>query len=58
MVGRARLIYEKLCDLPAARLIKSRDLAELAAFDPDLRHIGRDKRTRKSCVEEGIPALT
>jgi Transposase DDE domain len=58
MVGRARLSYEKLYDLLAVRLIKSRDLSEFDAFEPDLRHIERDKRTRKSPVESGILALT
>ena len=33
-------------------------LAELAAFDPDPRHVVRDKLTRKSPVESGILALT
>jgi hypothetical protein len=49
---------EKLYDLLAVRLIKARDLAELDAFDPDPRHVERDKRTRKSPVESGILALT
>jgi hypothetical protein len=58
MVGRASLSYEKLYDLLAVRLIKARNLAELATFDPDPRHVARDKRTRKSPVESGILALT
>jgi IS4 transposase len=33
-------------------------LAELDAFDPDPRHVERDKRTRKSPAESGILALT
>lgn len=57
IVGRARLSYEKLYDLLAVRLIKARDLAELYLFDPDPRHVTRDKRTRKSPVESGILAL-
>ncbi|MEX1116535.1 MAG: IS4 family transposase [Akkermansiaceae bacterium] len=57
-VGRARLSYEKLYDLLAVRLIKASTLAEVAAFDPDPRHVERDKRTRKSPVESGILALT
>ena len=56
-IGRANLSYEKLYDLPAVRLIKARDLAELAAFDPDPRHVARDKRTRTSPVGSGILAL-
>jgi hypothetical protein len=58
VVGRANLSYEKLYDLLAVRLIKARDLADLATFDPDRRHIERDKRIRKSPVESGILALT
>jgi hypothetical protein len=58
IVGRARLSYEKLYDLLAVRLIKARELIDLAAFDPDPGHVARDKRTRKSPVESGILALT
>jgi Transposase DDE domain len=57
-VSRERLSYEKLYDLLAVRLIKARDLAELIEFDPDPRHVTRDKRTRKSPIESGISALT
>ena len=56
-VGRAGLSYEKLYDLLAVRLVKARDLAEIAAFNPDPRHVARDKRSRKSPVELGILAL-
>ena len=42
----------------ALNLGKARDLAELITFDPDPRHLVRDKRTRKSPVESGISALT
>jgi hypothetical protein len=41
----------------AVRLIKARDLAELIEFDPDLRHVARNKQTRKSPIESGISAL-
>ena len=58
IVGRARLSYEKLYDLLAVHLIKAGNLEESAAFKPDLRHVQRDKRTRKSPVESGILALT
>ena len=58
MVGRAKLSDEKLYDLLAVRLIKARDLAELDVFDPDPRHVLRDKRTQKSPVESGILTLT
>ncbi|MGB6222294.1 hypothetical protein [Haloferula sp.] len=55
LVGRARLSYEKLYDILAVRLVKVRDIAELFAFDPDPRHVWRDKRKRKSPIEAGIP---
>ena len=58
IVGRARLSYEKRYDLLAVRLIKASTLAEVVAFDPDPRHVERDKRIRKSPVESGILALT
>ena len=58
IVGRARLSYENFYDLLAVRLIKSHDLADFSAFDPDPRHITRDKRTRKSLIESGVLALT
>ena len=57
-ISRERLSYEKLHGLLAVRLIKAQDLAELITFDPDPRHVVRDKRTRKSPVESGILALT
>ena len=57
-ISRERLSDEKLYDLLAVRLVKARDLAELITFDPDPRHVVRDKRTRKSPVEPGISALT
>ena len=57
-ISRERLSYEKLYDLLAVRLIKAQDLAELITFDPDPRHVVRDKRSRKSPVESGILALT
>jgi hypothetical protein len=57
-VGRARLSYENLYDQLAAYLVKISDFAEVANFDPDLRHIRRDKRGRQSPVESGISALT
>lgn len=58
LVGRARLSYEKLYDLLAVHLVKAKDVAGIAAFDPDPRHITRDKRARKSPIESGIQALT
>lgn len=58
LLGRAKLSYEKLYDLLALRLIKATGLAEVASFNPDSRHVERDKRTRKSPIESGILALT
>lgn len=58
VVGRANLVYGKLYDLLAVRLVKGRNSVELDAFDPDRRHIERSKRIRKAPVESGILALT
>jgi hypothetical protein len=58
VVGRARLSYEKLYYLLAVHLIKSADPAGVAAFNPDPRHVRRDKRAHQSPVESGILALT
>ena len=57
-ISRERLSSEKLYGLLTVRLIKARDLAELITFDPDLRHVVRDKRTRKSPIKSYILALT
>jgi hypothetical protein len=57
LVGRQQLSYEKLYDRFALHLIKAKDITELCAFDPELRHVTRDKRTRQSPVESGILAL-
>jgi hypothetical protein len=61
--SQTRLSIRKSCKFTAAdfllrRLIKARDLAEFDVFDPDPRHVERDKRTRKSPVESGILTLT
>ena len=58
LVGRARRSYEKLYDPLPVRLIQARDLAELAAFDLDPRHVIGDKRTRKFPIESGVLAIT
>lgn len=58
MIGRAKLSYERLYDMLAVNLVKARTPAKALAFDPDPRHVQRDKRTRKSPVESGILALT
>lgn len=55
--SHARLSFEKLYDLLAVHLVKSRTLNELESFQPDPRHITRDKRRRQSPVESGILAL-
>ena len=57
IVDRAMLSYEKLYDTLASHLIKAKDLRELCSFNPDPRHIQRDKRRRKSPVESGIVSL-
>ena len=57
-IDRSRLSYEKLYEIFAGYIIRARDFHELAHFDPDPRHIKRDKRNRKSTVDSGILALT
>jgi hypothetical protein len=47
-IGRWRLSFEKLYDLIAIDLLKAKSLADLRDFNPDLRHIARDKRARQS----------
>jgi hypothetical protein len=56
--GSGRLSCERLHHQLATHFIRSRSLAETDAFEPDGRHITRDKRNRQSPVESGIAALT
>lgn len=58
LVGRARLSFEKLYDLLANFLIKLTSLRRLSQFNPDLRHITRDRRRRESPIESGLRSLT
>lgn len=57
-IGRARLSFEKLYDVLAGYIVKAKSFREMVKFEPDPRHISRDKRTRKSPIESGITALT
>jgi hypothetical protein len=57
-IGRWRLSFEKLYDLIAIDLVKAKSLADLRDFNPDLRHIARDKRARQSPVESAFNSLT
>ena len=57
-IGHGRLSYEKLYDLLALRLGMVTDIVEISEFDPDPRHISRDKRSRKSPIESGLETLT
>ena len=57
-IGRARLSLEKLYDVLAGYILKTKSFREMVKFEPDSRHISRDKRTRKSPIESGITALT
>ncbi len=57
-VGRACLSYEKLYDDLVDHLLQIHGLVTLDEFDPDARHVKRDKRKRKSPIESGILALT
>ena len=56
-IGRACLSYEKLYDDLVAHLLQADGLVTLDEFDPDVRHVKRDKRKRKSPIESGILAL-
>lgn len=56
-LASSRLSYEKLYDLLAVHLVKARHPVQAIAFDPDPRHIQRDKRTRESPIESAILAL-
>lgn len=57
-IGRERVSREKLYDLFAVHIVKARTLGELCGFDPDLRHIVRDRRARQSPINAGLDALT
>ncbi len=57
-IARWRLSYEKLYDLLAVYLVKAQGLIALLDFAPDLRHIARDKRVRKSPIESALTLLT
>ena len=57
-IGRARLSFEKLYDVLAGYILKTKSFREMVKFEPDSRHISRDKRTRESPIESGITALT
>lgn len=51
------LSFEKLYDLLALHLKKSPTFTDLLDFNPDKRHIKRDKRKRKSPINSGLTAL-
>lgn len=57
-IGRACLSFEKLYDLLGNFFIKLIFLRGLSDFNPDLRHITRDRRRRKSPIESGLNCLT
>jgi hypothetical protein len=57
-IGRARMSYERLYDILALYLIKSKDIADLINFSPDIRHISRGKSAAQSPIESGILALS
>jgi hypothetical protein len=56
-IGFSSLSYEKLYDLLAIHHIKAVTLGDLLEFDPDQRHIMRDKRSRQSPIVAGVAAL-
>ena len=57
-IGRERESHEKLYDLLAVHIARAKTLGVLSEFDPDPRHITRDKRTRESPIVAGLEALT
>jgi Transposase DDE domain len=57
-VGAQNLSYEKLYDLLAMDLVKARDLAEACRFDPDPRHIMRDRRVRHNPLLSALNGLS
>ena len=57
-VSRDELSFEKLYDILAQHLQKTKRFADLLEFLPDRRHVIRDKRKRKSPIESGLTALT
>ena len=56
-IGFSGLSYEKLFDLLAIHHIKAETLGDLHSFEPDIRHVMRDKRSRQSPVVAGVAAL-
>ena len=58
LLSSGRLSHERLYHQLAAHFLRARSLAEIDAFDPEIRHVSRDKRKRQSPVESGILALT
>lgn len=57
-VGLAVLSPEKIMDWIADDILGGKDSEKLGAAPPDLGHIRRDARKRKSTVIEGIAALS
>jgi len=56
-IGFCDLSYEKLYDLLSIHHIKAETLGDILTFEPDKRHIKRDKRSRQSPILAGIAAL-
>ncbi len=57
-VGLAILSPEKIMDWIANDISNHESLEKLAAVPPDLRHVRRDTRNRKSTVIQGLTALS
>ena len=57
-MGFDRLSFEKLYDILSSQLLNLTKLTDACDFSPNLRHITRDKRKRKSPVVSAIIALT
>jgi hypothetical protein len=57
-VGRARLSYERLYDTLASHLAGAMSFMDLVKFNPDSRHITRNKRAAVSPIESALRSLT
>lgn len=57
-IDRFRISFEKLYDTFAQHILNIKSFVELRDFNPDKRHITRNKRKRKSPIESGVTALT
>jgi hypothetical protein len=57
-IGMEKLSFEKLYDVLANHHITAECVEDIMNFQPDLRHISRDKRSRVIPFVQGVTALT